>query len=392
MKRKNEAYQSINIAPTHDQAKIVWLKAHSMLQSPRCSWMVRQIRMTPFPTIQFFNGSEFQCRSSAGGGSRLLGHAFDDVNWDEAALEKRFTEIMDNVIRMRMVDRGGKIDITSTGQGRNQFGLYFLDGLAGKRVNTYCQVGSSFENNHINQDALKAAMAHMSERMRRQNIDGAIIDGGGGYFVIEDVEACENAELNDHAATVQDEEDDYQIGKLELRVGSNTAGFQTWVQKYPDHQYLHGWDLAEKEDRTVGVTFDLSVKPWKLVEFHAFRRKGWDYVFACIRERDKRYRTKRATKIDSTGLGDVVENTLKDIDVEGVNFGGAGKKDALLANLASVLSQRKIEMPLIMRMHNELAFYERDDKQLETDCVMSLAVAMWFAEHKQKVYAFATSV
>jgi hypothetical protein len=78
--------------------------------------------------------------------------------------------------------------------------------------------------------------------------------------------------------------------------------------------------------------------------------------------------------------------------VEGVNFGGAGKKDALLANLASVLSQRKIEMPLIMRMHNELAFYERDDKQLETDCVMSLAVAMWFAEHKQKVYAFATSV
>src|SRR6185312_17067313 len=122
-------YRSWNIAMTADQSRIVWFKANAMLQNPKASWMVRDIKLTPFPRIEFINGAVFEARSSGNNGERLLGNDLDDVNWDEAAYEKNFEYIRDNVLEMRLVDRGGTLDYTSTGNGRNRFGQYFLSGL-----------------------------------------------------------------------------------------------------------------------------------------------------------------------------------------------------------------------------------------------------------------------
>lgn len=386
MAKKHEPYRYVTIAPTADQAQIVFRKAHSMLQGKRCAWLVRDVKMTPFPKITFCNGSELEARSTAGDGHHLLGHSFDAINWDEAALESRFQHILDNVLRMRLADRGGTIDYVSTAQGRNSFGLYFLAGREGK-FDAFTWVGSSFDNTTIAVSDFENAARGMSDRLRAQNIDGAIIDGGGTFFGVEDISACEQSTLNEHAIVERDREDDTQVGRLEVCVEPGA----TWRSQYPDHRYMHGWDLADKQDRTVGFTVDLSTTPWTIVEFEAFRRRGWDYVFDRIRNRQQKYGTKKATKIDSTGLGDVVENQLKDLGVEGFNFGGAGKKDALLANLQTAFSLRDFRMPLIQRAHNELAFYERDDEDLETDCVMALGVLMWFAKHAKKKFAYAGS-
>lgn len=387
MARKNESYQYVNIAPTADQAQIVFNKARGMLQGPRACWLVRDVKMTPFPTIVFCNGSVFQARSTAGDGAHLLGHSFDAINWDEAALEPHFQKILDNVLRMRLADRGGTLDFTSTGQGRNSFGLYFLDARAGK-FDAFTWIGSSFDNTTIAAEDFENAARGMSERLRAQNLDGAIIDGCGSFFAIEDIEAVEDVNLNEHAVFERDPEDDTQIARLEVSVEPGVS----WIAKYPDHWYMHGWDLADKKDRTVGFTADLSTTPWTIVEFEAFRRRGWDHVYDRIRRRQAKYRTPKSTKIDSTGLGDVVENELKDLKVEGFNFGGAGKKDALLANLQTAFSLRDFRMPLIQRVHNEHAFYERDDGDLETDCVMGLGVLMWFAKHAKKKFVYAKAI
>ena len=382
MTAKRSVYQSLNVAPTADQAQLVWFKAHAMLQSPKASWLVRDVKMTPFPTITFVNGAVFQARSTAGDGRHLLGHDYDDVNWDESAYETRFAQILENVLLMRLVDRAGILDCTSTGNGRNTFGEYFLGGLPGaadkpgvaKIRADYSQSGSSRENPHIDQKRIESLALRLSDKMRRQNIDGQIVEGGGSYFEIADITAAENATLNDNLIVEYDEDGLHAYAE----VRADPA--HPWKEAYPNHRYMHGWDLADKQDFTVGWTADLSTDPFTIVEFERFNRRGWEYVYERIRRRDRRYGTARATKIDSTGLGDVVETELADIGVEGLSFGGKGKKDAILANLQSALATRSFQMPFLPVAHNELAFYEREDEDLTTDCVMGLAVLFWFAK------------
>jgi hypothetical protein len=134
----------------------------------------------------------------------------------------------------------------------------------------------------------------------------------------------------------------------------------------------------------VGTTWDLSTTPIRLVEFERFNKRGWEFNWARIRARHHRYGTPQATKIDATGIGDVAMSELRDIQAEGVNF--AGKKDALLTNLNTALALRELRWPFIKVLIDEFKFYSRDDANLSTDCVMSCAVAMWFARNRTVNY------
>jgi hypothetical protein len=116
---------------------------------------------------------------------------------------------------------------------------------------------------------------------------------------------------------------------------------------------------------------------------------GWKHNFAQMRATDDKYGSK-STKFDSTGLGDVALDELADIRAEGINFSG-GRKDEVLTNLRVLLSQRGVQWPYLLVMQNELRFYERDDKDLMTDCVMSLAVACWWVKRVRR-FSFAGTV
>jgi hypothetical protein len=372
MAMMHQPYHAINIAMTADQSRLVWFKAHAMLQNPKAAWLVKQIKMTPFPRIEFINGAVFEARSTSNNGERLLGNVYDDINWDEAAYEKRFSYILDNVLRMRVLDRAGTIDYTSTGNGRNEFGLQFLRGLEGKDPDLYCQTGPTWENPYVDHIRLEKTAARMPERMRRQNIGGEIVEGGGTFFPGVDIDAAVDPDL-DVRVLEWDEEDQEARAIVYVDGDGNGNGGIEWIAKYPSHQYVDGWDLADKKDWAVGTTWDVTVRPHTMVEFERFRRVGWSNVWSRARVRNAKYRSK--TWVDSTGVGDVAMDELVDIGVEGVNFSGRGKKDAILGNLQSLLSCRELRVPPLRVWETEMRWYEREDEDLITDCVMSTAVA-----------------
>lgn len=365
--KRAQPYHAINVSYSADQAKLVWMNAFRMLQGDKAQWLVKDSKLTPFPRIIFFNGAILEARSTGGDGARLLGNSYDHVNWDEAALEKRFEVIRDNVLRMRVVDRRGTIDYTSTGQGRNPFGLYFLTGLPGdkKDPNLYSQTGQTWENPNIDQDLVKRNASRMSDRMRRQNIEGLIVEAGGSFFDGVDVEAAFDRDLD--LRVVERDEEEKEAHAVVFQGG------KPWVEAFPDHRYVHGWDLANKKDWAVGQTWDTSVKPKTCVHFERFRRQGWAHVYDRIRTRHRGY-ANSSTWLDATGVGDVVLEELGDIGAQGVVFTGKSKPE-LLANLQSLLSLRELRVPLIRVFRDEVFFYEEEDEQLITDCVMSLAVA-----------------
>ena len=376
MRDTHGSYHTINVSITADQSRLVWDKADAMLRGPKASWLVAKQVTSPFPRITLINGAIIEARSTDNDGRRLLGNSYDFVNWDEAAYEAKFIHVRDNVLRMRLADRAGRLDYTSTGNGRNDYGRYFLTGLPGEKKDPdlYSLTGSSRDNPFIDQARVAKLTERMSERMRRQNIDGAIVDAGTDFFDPDDLAAMQSDELNQIAQIRYDEQDQ------ERHVYLMPEGIP-WKARYPSHRYLHAWDLADKKDLTVGWTFDTSVTPAKIVEFERFNQLGWDHVYARIRDRHHRYGTVKATKIDSTGLGDLVENELKDIKAEGFNFAG-GRKDAMLQNLQTRLANREFVMPFIKVAMDEMTFYERDDEKLIQDCVMALGVGAWFLKRR----------
>lgn len=387
-------YHAINISITADQAKLVWFKAHAMLQNPKASWLVKDVKMTPFPRIEFVNGAVLEARSTGGNGERLLGNVYDAVNWDEAAYEKKFYYIRDNVVRMRLLDRAGKLTFTSTGNGRNEYGRYFLAGLEGKEPGLISITGSTLENPNVNQERLRQLIARMPERMRRQNIDGQIVDAGGGFFSVDDLEASISEALTD-ALVVHSYDDEDQIAHAEAYVGDEDNR-QPWHARYPSHRYITFWDIADKQDYMVGITLDTSEK-MKLVEFERFNGKGWSYNYDRMRERHRKHQVGdvgsgsnrgHRTFFDATGVGDTVSDTLRDIRAEGLKI-SKPVKDEMLAETQSALSLRELEMPMIPVLYDECKFYEREDKDLVQDCVMALAGAVHFGKRKRTAIALA---
>lgn len=370
MRRLHHNYQAINVSITADQANLVWYKAHSMLQGP-VSYLVRDVKMTPFPTITFITGATFQARSTAGNGHHLLGHDYDRVNWDEAAFDPKFINIRDNVIRNRLVDRAGRLTYTSTGNGRNEFGRYVLDGIAGKELLLYSQFGKSYENPNIVIERLTQNAGRMSDKMRRQNIEGEIVDAGD-FFPAEDLaEACDTT-LDDmlriHAV---DEED--VVAWAEVFADKETP----WRRRYPSHRYVTFWDIANKQDWTVGLTFDISYCDPKtkrrritLVEFERFQKTGWAYVKARVRDRHARYRG--ISGMDATGVGDPVLEDLRDIiSEEHAIIFTKQLKDKMLDGWRQMINLRQVRWPSIIPFVEEHGFYQRNDESIVNDCVMS---------------------
>ena len=137
------------------------------------------------------------------------------------------------------------------------------------------------------------------------------------------------------------------------------------------HRYLSAWDLGRKRDATVGVTFDLDSKPYRLAAYERFVQASYPDQQASIEARHCRYPGR--TLVESNGLGDPVIQNLR-VKVEEWVTTARTKKDAIDA-LQLLLQRREIAAPPIPQMERELGAYERADEHLIQDSVMALAIA-----------------
>ncbi len=378
-------YKGINIALTQDQANLVWQKALQLLSSPKNSWMLKhEPKMTPYPKMTFINDAELESRNTGQRGEHLLGHDFDVANWDETAYEPNFNAILDNVLRMRLVDRNGRLYCTTTGNGRNDFGKLFLNILEDqnkaaldpayvrKFPQAYAQTGTSKDNPYIDKQALEDTAAKLPPHLREQNIYGGIIDLGGDYFSNEDLLACTQPRLTEATKVLAWQEEDPTYEAHTLLYANNK---QPYYRVFPNHSFVSGWDLGKKRDYVVGTTFDTTTRPFTLVELEMFRRKNWNYTVSRINNRYSRYHGK--TMYDGTGLGDVVGDMLDArIGAEGFVFTTA-KKIALLENASRLINLREVSWPHIKVLFDQMSTYREEDEDLQTDIVMSILLALY---------------
>ena len=363
-----EKYEAVNASITLDQAKIIFENVIRLIKGkPQLEKLVQDVKFTPFPHIVFGNGAIFWARSTQRRGEYLLGRDYDFFNFDEVAFEPHPEYVVNQVIMMRLADRAGMLDFSSTPKGKNWFYQKCCELQKNPNLG-YVQNGDSRENPHISKDYLARKLKSLSPSKIEQNIKGLFIDDANQVI-----------------------KEEYIRNAMNLSTGLS--------EPIRGHRYCHGWDLARKRTFTVGVTLDITIRPYQVVALERFQR-DWKDVYAAIRRRHKEYGGE--VIIDSTGLGDVVLSELSDIRPQGFNFGerGGKAKSELIANLEKMHALGRIAYPYIEQIQEDGELWTIQDelrnfywdKNSECDALMALAMALWLVREGEKSLIFSPKV
>lgn len=108
-------YYTVHTAGLWETAKLVWEDALKILkESERLQPFVTDTPRTLPPSIKFTNGSVWLFRTLGDNGENVDGHSFYLVSIDEAGWITNLETIINNVIRVRVADVQGRIDLVGT--------------------------------------------------------------------------------------------------------------------------------------------------------------------------------------------------------------------------------------------------------------------------------------
>lgn len=313
-----------------------------------------------------FGGAEIHFRTSQEKAKALLGKDMNGISFDEAAFEPYLMLIKNEVLQLRRLSTGGPLHFISTGtEGYNAFADVWAEGdpenperhpkTASFRMSTRDNIGYG-----ITQQAFDDIVAGMPEYLIPQNIDGHFIEAQDAYFNAQKVE----------------------------EVFDSSLPAETQPEK--GHAYVNGVDPGIAADATWSLTLDYSARV-RLLGVRARRSRGRQALPAIVnmvREGHLLYSengSRCITAVDSTGLGGKmfkqefsIIRPLRDFDFAGTK----AKKLELLSDLKAVIDRGELKLPksgLWLEVRRQLLGYKLDDKHLEQDAVMALAIAVRIA-------------
>lgn len=382
-------YQTVSTAPSFDQAGLVYKAVRHLVSTEAMAPLVKRWRATPFPSVEFWNGSVLHVRSLHDDARYVDGHGYQYLSVDEAGWIPNLRKLVDGILLMRLAG-GGEIDFIGTPKGKNDLYWYFKRGEKGE-PDYYSQRGSIFDNPFLPQEDLQVRarlLEQSDEKTRAQVLYGEFVDFEGLAFSEDQVENATDKRLT----PIRD-----------------FHGEMVFAEYNPKRRYVTAWDLGRITDFTVGVTLDISRRPWELVRFDRLNKVPWEQIYTLMGQVRKDYGCQWVT-IDATGpQGDVIEEEMlkRGIPVNGVKTAGKAQKLTLINGLQAAFDEgRRVEgeytvveadgsmrrrprlqepheghwgllrMPLIPQLRAELETYMLDDKDLVQDSVFALALAI----------------
>lgn len=334
---------------------------------PIVEWDRKELGEYPWVKISMtFGGGEIHFRHTNEKAKALLGLDMNGISFDEAAFEIYLHDVRQEVLHLRRLATGGPIYWISTGtEGYNAFADLWEEGnpenphrhprRLSLRMSTRDNIGYG-----IDQESFDDLVATMDEHLIPQNIDGYFIEAREAYFNAKSVEAIFDPELPEEQVPIK------------------------------GHRYIQGVDPGIAHDATWAMVLDHTPRP--ILGVRAIKRGGRQALPAVVnmvREGHMLYSADGAqatTIIDETGMGGKMYRQEFSIirPLRTYDFAGTkAKKLNLLANLKAVIDRGDIRLPrngaYWPQVRRQLLGYKLDDKKIEQDAVMTLAMAVFHA-------------
>lgn len=307
-------------------------------------------------------GASIHFRTTQDRAKALLGKDMNGISFDEAAFEPHLVMIYQEVLNLRRLSTGGPLHFIGTpSEGINDYAELWERGnpenpardekFISFRLSTRDNVGYGLTQNNFD-DVVRQQAAYLIP----QNIDGYFIEARDSFFWSQSVLAAYQP-LEDEAKPIR------------------------------NHRYVQGVDPGISHDATWAITLDTSERG-KIRGVRIRKRGGKQSISAVVnmvREGHLLYSQDGAfctTIVDSTGLGGrLFQQEFSMIrPLRGFDFGGTkAKKVELLNDLKAVIDKGQIQFPIggaWDELKRQLLIYKLDDKKLEQDAVMALAIAV----------------
>lgn len=312
-----------------------------------------------------FGGAEIHFRSTDDKAKAMLGLDANGISLDEAAFELYLDTVRNEVLNFRRLSTGGPLHAISTPtEGVNAFADWWEEGnpknperqpkVIALRLSTRDNIGYG-----ITQHDFDDLVAQMPDYLVAQNVDGEFIESVNAYFHAPAVEAIFANDLPPETAPIR------------------------------EHRYANGVDCGISSDATGSLVVDYTAKP--ILGVRLSKKAGRQTIPAIVnmvRENHLLYSQdgSRCTSIlDSTGMGGKmmkqefsIIKPLREYDFAGTK----SKKLDLLADLKATIDRGNIRLPragVWALLRRQLLGYKLDDKKLDTDLVMALALAVRYA-------------
>jgi hypothetical protein len=311
-------------------------------------------------------GASIHFRTTQEKAKSLLGKDMNGISFDEAAFEPHLVEIYQEVLNLRRLSTGGPLHFIGTPtEGIGDYSDLWEMGnpdnpnrdsqFISFRLSTRDNVGYGLDATNF-----EAIVRQQAEYLIPQNVDGFFIEARDSYFASQSVEGTFDPDAS---------------GDVPPQKG---------------HRYVQGCDPGISSDATWTVVLDYTDRN-RIVGVRARRRSGKQTIPAVVnmvRENSLLYQQDGAfctTIVDETGLGGRLFrqefNVIKPL--RGYDFGGTkSKKLALLSTLKAMMDHGTLVIPRGQPwddLRRQLLSYKLMDKKLETDAVMALALAVWYA-------------
>jgi hypothetical protein len=310
-------------------------------------------------------GANIHFRTTQEKAKALLGKDMNGISFDEAAFEPHLIQIYQEVLNLRRLSTGGQLHFIGTPtEGINDYAdLWEMGNEANPdrdpqffsfRLSTRDNVGYGLAT-----DTFDAILRQQAEYLIPQNIDGYFIEASDSYFSSASVDGCFVDTLP--------------------------------AEQMPENKrrYIQGCDPGIMSDSTWAITLD-STDRNGIIGVRARTRTGKQTIQAVVnmvREGHLLYNQQSScvTVVDETGFGGKLFKQEFSVikPLRGYDFGGTkAKKLELLSDLKAAMDKNMIKFPrsgIWMQLRRQLLSYKLDDKKLEQDAVMALAVAVRYA-------------
>lgn len=287
---KNKKLAILNTSISQDQANIVFDKfVDSYIDRPKFGWLVKDVKRSPFPHIDFKSNVTWWFRNASQNGRFLEGRDYFYANFDEADLQPGLKKFLEDILAPRLWDQAGCVSFSTTPRRGKKNAYKVWEEIDKMRKAGNLSVnrfqGDSRKNSFLDAKAVKR-MERLPKRLFNKNVLGLYEDSDG--ILSNDV--CDYAELM--ADGLKDKAE-------------------------PGAKYISVWDFARSSTYNVGITLELAnplqLRSWERTQEDKGNRTRtyWDLVKKRVRERHAKW--KGRTIIDATGIGDVLGSDLAGI-------------------------------------------------------------------------------
>ncbi len=383
-------YRTFDISPISRQAKECLRYIEDILKS-QFTWQERGKRFSNAKTLKlrnFFAGKNealgevrytnnaltYAFSTSEDMGSSFQGLPAGFVSYDECVRSHHLEEELDGNVYSRLGDYGKLIMLVATPgvEAKSQQHYYHLVAEAKEGINNFLTLAGSYLENIFIPEKKRESHARDTKKrnpvMARQVLYGDFVTAGNVMF---ETQVIEQIWFKDRKKYIPpDVEKEYMISV--------------------------DWGIADKGDETVMLVWDLSKVPYTIVR--SYSKKGGDPydLIAILRNMRADYNGAKVIMDTSAMGGQMFKKMLKGIKPIGFDAAGTGKdkEDALVFAQILLTKGRRAELVndevvernedygwirsvYLPKLANQLATYQKEDRKLKQDWVMSFVMGCW---------------